>query len=235
MPGVTTGAGTWKYNDDYVEQNMELAPLIAASPDTSLVFAGPANYGASGNDFVGRLLPLGMFQRIDFTQNQPLTPSKSIGSSRVFYLTGDAQVRFAVSRLWCYGRNLLRALYTSVKQARIDVSQFDEKAAISDNSLFWMNLGSELFKIPIGLGFTVYDKTRHHLGGVYMERCMVDMWQTSLITGAPGTAENVTGIADRPIPLGATIAPTTTNPTYSAVFAALFPGTAIQDIAGSTK
>lgn len=201
--GTTTGLNDWKFQDNNVERLLDNAAYTSAHPDDTLILAGPARFGSAGSStFAESLLAIGMMQGFNAAQSKPVQPLMAIGSGRSFFVSGKAQTSFGMQRLFVNGRNLLRVLMTQAKQAGVDVSKFDDKAASADaNEQFWVNLDSELFLIPFGLAVFFRDKTHNAIGAFYMELCMLQSWSISLNAGGNMIAENVAGVADRIIPI----------------------------------
>ena len=202
----TPGGPAWDAQNQYVERLMDNSAFTSAHPDDTLVLAGPArrgslNTGTNG----GNLLAIGMMQNFNASQNKPTTPVMSIGSGRQSYVSGKAQTSWGMSRLFLNGRNLLRVLYTQAVQAGIDVSKFDDPASLTDNSKvasqFYLNLDSELFLIPFGIAVLFRDKTKANIGAFYMELCAINNWAIQFASGQNFIAENVSGLADRIVPL----------------------------------
>jgi hypothetical protein len=190
---------------------MDHSALTAAHPDDTLILAGPARYilGDTGNLAPDKLLPLGMVQNMQITSQNPVIPAQAVGSGRYFYLVGKPNHGANIARLFCKGRNLLRALYTNALMAGIDPSKFDDRASTSAKDMFVINMDSELFKIPFGLAVFFRDKIHDALGALYMEACLMTNWSVGVTAGQSMIMENVNIIADRIIP----ISPTLVNPT----------------------
>lgn len=196
--GTTTGLNDWSFQNNHVERLLDNAAYTSAHPDDTLILAGPARFPGT----VDKLLAIGMMQSFSASQQKPIQPVMSIGSGRQFYLSGKAQTSWSMQRLFVNGRNLLRVLHTQARQAGIDVSKFDDPAALSDPSeQFWVNLDSELFLIPFGLAIFFRDKVHGSIGAFYMELCCIQSWQIGLNAGGNMIAEGVSGVADRILPI----------------------------------
>jgi hypothetical protein len=223
---VTKGLDTWAFQDNYVERLLDNAAYTSAHPDDTLILAGPARFnstqvladaGGSPVNFAESLLAIGMMQGFSVSQSKPTQPVMAIGSGRQFFLSGKAQTSWNMQRLFVNGRNLLRALYTNARSAGIDVSKFDDPAAAADPAeKFWINLDSELFLIPFGLGVFFRDKVHNNIGAFYMELCVIQSWQISFNAGGNIIAEAVSGLADRIVPIYPTEFSGNKNPSYPA-------------------
>jgi len=210
IPVITTSAATWAFQQNNIERLMDHAALTSAHPDDTLILAGPARYGTyqtAGNvteqDTIleGGLLPIGMVQSFNAMLQKPTQPMQAIGSGRMFFVSGKAQGNAQIARLFVNGRNLLRVLYTNAKQADLDVSRFDDKASISKDSTFFMNLDSELFLIPFGLACFFRDKIHNKLGAFYLELCALNSYNIAFNAGQNMILENVSMLFDRALPM----------------------------------
>jgi hypothetical protein len=119
-----------------------------------------------------------------------------------------------MSRVLMTGRNLLRALYHSAVEAGIRPSQFDDAASLESSanpSQFFINLDSELFYIPIGMGMVMRTKAHALVGSCYAELMMISSWGIQVQSGQAMIAESVQGLCDRVVAylpsddLGATV------------------------------
>lgn len=205
--GITTGVESWKFQDNYVEREMDNAAYSAAHPDDTLVLAGPPRKGtvvpnaASVAAEKGTLLAIGMLQSVQFTQTKPTQPMMAIGSGRSFFVSGKAQTQWTIARLFVNGRNLLRVLYHNAVKGGIQVQNFDDPAAKSATSNFFINLDSELYYVPFGLACFFRNKSHDLVGSFYAELAMINSYAVSANAGQNMILENVSGLADRLLPL----------------------------------
>lgn len=202
--GVVKNFDTWKFQESYVERVMDNAAYTAAHPDDTLVLAGPARkVNITQGGAVG-MLAIGMLQAVNFTQTKPTQPMMAIGSGRSFYVSGKAQTQWTMGRLFVNGRNLLRVLYHNAVAGGIDPSLFDDQATDSTapGQKYFINLDSELFLIPFGMGAVFRDKTHGFCGGFYGELMMITSYAIGWNAGQNLVLENVSGMADRLLPFG---------------------------------
>lgn len=204
--GITTGVDSWKFQDNYVEREMDNAAYTAAHPDDTLVLAGPPRKatigGGNSRNSPGSLLAIGMLQSIQFTQSKPTQPMMAIGSGRSFFVSGKAQTQWTIARLFVNGRNLLRVLYhNAVNSTGMDVSKFDDPAAKQAKSNFFINLDSELYYIPFGMAAFFRNKAHDLVGSFYAELNMINSYAVGVTAGQNMILENVSGMADRLLPL----------------------------------
>lgn len=208
MPlGITRNLESWRFQDQYVERVMDNAAYTSAHPDDTLVLAGPARVdtvdasSASGTS-IQSLLAIGMLQNVQFSQQKNTTPVQAIGSGRSFFVSGKAQGQGSMQRLFVNGRNLLRVLYHNARTRSLPVEQLDDPAARSVQSKYYINLDSELYLIPFGLGTVFRTKAHEFVGGFYAELTMISQYTVSFQAGANMIAEQVVFMFDRLMPFG---------------------------------
>lgn len=208
MPiGITRNLESWRFQDHHVERMMDNAAYNAAHPDDTLVLSGPArienaDIGNSDGQSISSLLAIGMLQGVSFAQQKPTQPLMAIGSGRSFFVSGKAQGSGQMQRLFVNGRNLLRSVYHSARAAGLPVEQLDDPAARSAESNFYINLDSELYLIPFGLGCVLRNKSRQFVGGFYSELTMINSYNIGFQAGANMVAESVSFLFDRLLPFG---------------------------------
>ncbi len=203
MIGITRELTTWKFQDNYVERVMDNAAYTAAHPDDTLVLAGPArspSFEKNQNTLDSYLLAIGHLQAVQVTQQKPTQPVMAIGSGRTFFVSGKAQGQITLGRLFVNGRNLLRVLYHNAVDAGMPVEEMDDIAANRKSSQFYINLDSELYLIPFGLGMLFRDKIHQHIGGFYNELCMVTSYALGFNAGQNMIMEQVNVVFDRLLP-----------------------------------
>lgn len=228
--GITKTIGSWRFQQHYVERLMDNAAYTAAHPDDTLVMAGPArlnsvNTGSTSG--ISSLLAIGMLQAAQFTQTKPTQPMMAIGSGRSFYVSGKAQTQWTFGRLFVNGRNLLRVLYHNARAAGLQSELFDDIPAEDSSHQYYINLDSELYLIPFGLAALFRDKNHNNVGGFYAELCMITSYAIGFNSGQNLILENVTGLSDRLLPFGASMAMESSipKPTVDAVLGFIDNGT----------
>ena len=208
--GITRNLTTWYMQDNYVERVMDNAAYTAAHPDDTLVMAGPPRTPGppSGNRSTrvatlspstidDQILAIGHLQQVQFTQQKPTQPVMAIGSGRTFFVSGKAQGSCTLGRLFVNGRNLMRVLNHNVRRSGLDVGKFDDRPARTKGNQYWINLDSELYLIPFGLGVMFRDKVHHLLGGFYAELSMITTYGVGLTAGQNMVMEQTQIVFDR--------------------------------------
>lgn len=200
--GVTKSLQTWRFNQNHVERILDNSAYDAAHPDDTLLLAGPARREVirpSGSTL--STMAIGLVT--DFSMNSSvstLMPVMGIGSARTFFLRGKSQSTWSLSRPMINGRNLLRVLYHNAVEAGINTKLFDDQATDRLNSQFFINLDSELYYIPFGLGVVMRTKAHTLVASCWLELCMIQSWQTGARAGSPSITEAVSGVCDRIVP-----------------------------------
>lgn len=205
--GITRSMGaTWKMQDNYVERIMDNAAYTAAHPDDTLVMAGPPRMplpktgsgdSSTSKSLQDQLLAIGHLQTVQFQQQKPTQPVMAIGSGRSFFVSGKAQGQATLGRLFVNGRNLLRVLNHNARFHNLNVQDMDDRAANRYQSQFYINLDSELYLIPFGLGCIFRDKIHDLLGGFYVELTMITSYAIAFSAGQNMILEQSNLVFDR--------------------------------------
>lgn len=207
---VTRTIDNWDAYNNHVERQMDNAAYSAAHPDDVLFLCGPARKSRivpSATSGPGSLMALGAVQMFNASSQLPVQPTKGIGSSRKFFLIDTDSNQVQISRLSMNHRNLLRALYHSAVEAGIDVgdrSIIGVEASYKgrDKQQFWTNLGSPIYRLPIGFGMAMRDRGKSHIGGYWFELGHITSWNITVASGQASIVENVTLTFDRILPFG---------------------------------
>ena len=213
--GITKGITNWRPQQQSVERVTDSIAYTTSHPDDTLVLAGPPRKSTaeeSATQGERSLLAIGMLQTFQITQQKPTQPLAAIGSGRSYFVSGKSQTTWRIGRLFCNGRNLLRVLYHNCVAAGVDVSKFDDPAALTQYNNYFINLDSELFYIPFGLPALFRDKLHNKTGGFYAELCMLNTYTLGFTAGQNMIMEDVGGMCDRLMPFNATEAITAQVP-----------------------
>lgn len=211
MPlGITKGIQYWNSQKQTVERFTDNAAYTSGHPDDTLLLAGPPRLvDAAGADGQGlgntsgpmSVLAVGMVQGFQFSSTKPSQMLQSIGSGRGFFVSGKSSTTWQIGRLFANGRNLLRVLYHTAVANDLPVQNFDDNpVALNNKDLYWVNLDSELFYIPMGLAAIFKDKAGDLIGSVYLELCMIQSYAVGFNAGQGMIMENVNGACDRVLP-----------------------------------
>lgn len=203
--GITRGIASWTSTQRHtVERFTDNAAYTSAHPDDTLVLAGPprkmsvSQSDTSNTASWQSLLAIGMLQSFQFGSQKATQPMQAIGSGRSFFVSGKSQTSWSMGRLFCNGRNLLRVLYHNAVAGGLDVSKFDDSpVAEHESDQYYINLDSELYYVPFGIGAIFKDKASDLIGAVYLELCMIQGYNVGFNAGQSMIMENVSGMCDR--------------------------------------
>jgi hypothetical protein len=202
--GVTKTLQNWRFNSAHVERVLDNSMVEAANPDNTLILAGPARRNVASADpgSPRGMLALGMLQSMAFNTQVPVQPLQAIGSARPFFLRGKSQTTWNMSRVMINGRNLLRALYHNAVLSGINADKFDDPAALENapRSQYFINLDSELFYLPVGIGMLMRAKDHNMIAACYLEVCVITGYGFATGAGQNAMAESITGVCDRVLP-----------------------------------
>lgn len=205
--GFSTG---WDYKGEYVtslaEDGLERFSQYSASPDSTLLFAGPARFsGLSGN--AASLIPIGLADNINFQSDAGLARLYEVGSNRSFFTRGKTTNAFSISKLLADQQSLLYALSQNAYRPALADAGVEAAGATTPNSNIQMNLDSEYFNVPFGLlvvfktkggGLDGYGKV---LTASYLEYVVLQSYNFGVISTQPVISENVSAQYDRLVPV----------------------------------
>jgi len=216
VTGATGVTGIAEWANQYKEQSIEIhnsrGMFDLASPDDSLLVAGPARFAGSTQS--GDFYVIGVCQQLQIQEQSNVQPIKSIGTRRMMFTKSNAPVSISIGRMMFYGKNLARALYTQVTASFADVNTASQKFAQGGtyaDSKFLTNLEEDLYRTPFGLGIIYHtprtasyadNGTNDAVGAEFAECCYLVSRATSVQSGLTTIMENVQILADRIVPWG---------------------------------
>lgn len=213
--GTTQEAGystAWDFKGEYVstlkEDGYERFSQFSATPDTTIIFAGPARFtGLGGN--TADLVPIGLVDGIQYQSSPQLQRLFEIGSNRSFFTRGKTASTISFSKMLADQANVLKALTNNAYRPEMNVDGPKSPGADSPNPDIMMNMDSEYFSVPFGLMLVM--KTRGGNGGngkilsaSYLEYCMFSGYQFSITSQTPVIMENIGVEFDRMVPVSLT-------------------------------
>lgn len=210
--GTVKDAGfstAWDWKSNYVstlaEEGLERFAQFSATPDTTLLFGGPARFTGLAGD-TGSLLPIGLTDGINYSHDAQLARLYEIGSNRAFFTRGKTVPSISFSRMLADQQNILRALTLNAYQPVMNIDGTKGPGADSPNPDIMMNLDSEFFSVPFGL--LLIFKTRGGgsgtgkiLSALYLESCMFASYNFNIAATAPVIVEGISLQFDRPVPV----------------------------------
>lgn len=205
--GFSTG---WDWKGNYVnklaDDGYERFSQFSASPDTTLMFAGPARYTGLSDDTT-LLTPIGLTDGIQFGASANLARLYEIGSNRAFFTRGKTMSSLSFGRMLADHSNILKAISANAYRPAMSTDGLSAPGADEPNPNIMMNLDSEYFAVPFGLLLVFktrggnsdgYGKT---LSAVYLEYCMLEGYNFSINAQSPVIVEGISVQYDRPVPV----------------------------------
>lgn len=202
----------WDWKGEYVsnlkEDGYERFSQYSATPDTTVLFAGPARFtGLSGD--IASLLPIGLTDGISFQSAPQLQRLFEIGSNRSFFTRGKSISSVTLSKMLADQNNVLSALSKNAYRPSTNSDGPKAPGADAPNPQILMNMDSEYFNIPFGLMLMFKTRgggtgTGKILSCVYLEYCMFASYNFSIASQAPVIMENVAIEFDRTVPVNLT-------------------------------
>ena len=210
--GTSQEAGfstNFNWKEDYVsplkEDGLERFSQFSATPDSTVIFAGPARFtGLSGD--TAALLPIGLVDGISYQSTPQLQRLFEIGSNRSFFTRGKSISSVSFSKMLADQANILRALSLNVYRPAITAGGASAPGADAPNIDIMMNMDSEYFNVPFGLMLLFKTRgggegTGKILSAIYLESCMFSAYNFSIASQAPVIMENIAIEFDRTVPV----------------------------------
>lgn len=156
------------------------------------------------------LLPMGLVEQFTIQQNKQQQQIFEIGSARSYIIPGRVIQTMSIGRIFFNGPSLLRVLYGAYKDAgRMPNFEAGTEAVQVSYAVdlpagygqFLINLGSDLFNQPFGLGVFHRDQMSRWYGAYYCEYAHVQGYTMSMSAGSSLLVEGTTAKFDtiRPI------------------------------------
>ena len=203
----------WDYKGTYIDkiaqgkEGLERFSQYSATPDTTIIFAGPARFTGLSDSTSG-LTPIGLVDGIGYSQTPQLQRLFEIGSNRSFFTRGKTISSITFSKMLADQKNILTAL---MQNAYVDKASTNNSSLGSADTTpnVAMNLDSEYFGVPFGL--MLLFKTRGGnsgdgkvLSAIYLEYCMFASYNFNVSAQAPVIVDNIAIEFDRTVPVGLT-------------------------------
>ena len=219
----------WDWKNEYVSNfetdGYERFAQYSASPDTTILYAGPARFTgiAADGGAASALIPIGLADGISMQDNTQLTRLFEIGSNRSFFTRGKDQPVLSFQKMLADQSNILYALtqvalQTNNQQAILNARGETAAGPVGPIPNIAMNLNSEVFGIPFGL--MIIFKTRGNsntgatntptgmiLTSIYLEYCMFSSYNIQVVSNQPVITEGVSIEFDRVVPVAFAPAP----------------------------
>lgn len=200
---------SWDWKGGYMgrlaEDGYERFAQYSATPDTTLLFAGPARFtGLSGDASV--MFPIGLTDGLSYATNPQLTRLFELGSNRSYFTRGKSTPSLRLGKMLADTHNILAALSYNAYRPPVNVFNSNGPGPASPNPDIMLNLDSEYFGVPFGLMVVLKtrgggDGTGKPLTGCYLEYCMFESYQFDVNTQSPVIQEGITIQFDRLVPV----------------------------------
>lgn len=201
-------------NTTGIDQKKSIAINDIVESGSVLIAAGPADLDAAvansnssgGSGF--RVVPIGLIESVQISQNKPLSRIFEIGSALSYIIPGKVVGGLSMSRVFFDGPSLLKALYmgevksdyadNNNKFSKFISNPYDSKgtdnyqkfAHIGSGNLA-INLASSFFNQPVGLAFYFKDQQSDTVGQIYIEGCNVSSHNIGISAGMNVLTESV--------------------------------------------
>lgn len=210
LPVAETGAFQpgWDWKSNYVsslvEDGLERFSQFSATPDTTVLFAGPARFTGLAGDS-SSLIPIGLTDQISYTTNPSLARLFEVGSNRSFFTRGKTANGITLGKMLADQKNIMAALTAQAYHPTYAASS--QPGAESPSPDIMMNLDSEYFAVPFGM--MLLFKTRgggiagegKPLTALYLEYCMFSNYQFTIASSSPVIVESIAIEFDRALPV----------------------------------
>jgi hypothetical protein len=219
--GNTRSAGfntAWDFKGQYVsdlaEDSLERFGQYSATPDSTMLFAGPARFTGLAGD-TAQLTPIGLTDGISMSSSPQLQRLYEIGSNRAFFTRGKTMSSVSFSRVLADQQNILMALSANTYRPLQSVGGMNGPSA-QPNPGIGLNLDSEYFSTPFGLMLlfktrggpsstgSANDNNGKILSAIYLEFCMFSNYSFGITNGSPIIAEGLSIEFDRVVPVAMT-------------------------------
>ena len=212
-------AAGWDWKGEYISglasgDGMERFSQGSLTPDTTILFAGPARFSSIGSN-PKRLHAIGLVDSFGYSSSATVQPLYEIGSNRTFFTRGKTQNQVQISAMVADHANLMKAFLQEsydekthkVKDGEYFLNTAGTKAPTEGNMA--LNLDSEAFNVPFGIlmcfktkgeenGNDLYGKV---IGATYLENCVLTNFSLNVQAQSPIIQDNVGIMFDRAVPV----------------------------------
>lgn len=213
--GTTEDAGfssAWDWKSNYVsklkEDGYERFSQFSATPDSTILYAGPARFSAIDAGNPTSLIPIGLADQINFSSQPQLARLYEIGSNRAFFTRGKTISQMGFQKMLADQANILKVLTDAAYRNSMNIDATSAPGADLNPNVF-LNMDSEYFSVPFGIMMVF--KTRGGqegngkvLAAVYLEYCMFSSFNFGIGSTSPVIVEGVQIEFDRPVPISFT-------------------------------
>lgn len=195
--------------DKFTSEHVQPLDTVAGdflSSESVVLLSGPPKLDQGYSP--SNLIPIGLVQNVQVTQQKQLQQLFEIGSKQPYFIPGRTIIQAGIARILFDGPSLLQALYVfndngdqlyvpAISETSSALSNPGEPFNLAgtdpvqigtttggfdttNNAEFFINLASEFFNRPLGLGMVLYDMQQQAYGGFYMEECYIQSHRLSV-------------------------------------------------------
>lgn len=179
---------------EYVQRGLVDGNFVTGNLVTLCV--GPPRLASLGAAAVGAgvqaqlddlIFPIGVVQNFNLGQTRTFNRIFELGSDRSYFIAGRTFGQIGLSRVHYHGASLLRMMYAYYRNVlppetvdwmwpnlgALDMANPHDVIVSPGHENLFLNLASDLFTQPIGLGFFVRDTNMNSLGAFYAEGAVI--------------------------------------------------------------
>jgi len=189
----------WEFKKDHVQPDNLKGNQNFISSESIVLCSGPPR---SADSNIDNLIPIGLIESASVIQNKQVQQLFEVGSRRPFIVPGRTRIQVGLSRVLFNGDSLLGAITRNnpegVEPAGVEVNLQGE---IDVQGRFYMNLASDFFNRPHGLGLVFSDSEDEYVALVYFEDCIIQAHQMTWGANQTVIVENCNIITDAIVPV----------------------------------
>lgn len=150
----------------------------------------------SDNKSINDLVVVGSTQQIQITQQKQLQFTWEMGSRWGTIVPGRSNGTLALTKMMLRGESLMKALYGYITDEELD-ALYNKPG----NGNFWLNLNSELFNRPTGLGLIMRDLESNQYASYFFQSSYISNHNFAVGSGTLVVGESVNMQFERMLPL----------------------------------
>jgi len=175
----------WNHADGLVDGTLpeEYINKFVTGETCAVVVGNPI---LSQNQSLDSLTVVGSAQQIQISQNKQVRFVWEMGSRRGSIVPGRASGTMAITKMMLHGPSVLKALYSYITEEELDALY--QRPGYGE---FWLNLNSELFNRPTGIGLIMRDNEASQFGSFFFEACYIASHQFAVGAQTMVIGENI--------------------------------------------
>lgn len=202
----------WVYRSWHVGLDQGGKNTNAITPENVFLAAGPARLSQIGDNFGGKVFPLGLIENFQIGQQKMLQQIREIGSRRSYIIGSYATGSLSMSRVLFSQASLLRVM-TIANDDQEDLDNplstirggtFTGQQSVSAllaQKAFGINMQAEILDRPIGVLMYILDQRNQPYAGAYIEELMLQSHGLASAAAGVSMSEQISGMFDRILPV----------------------------------